>query len=362
MSHYRSLSVEEVFSDVGWKALSETLLKGGLVIMPSDTTYACVVDASQQAAVEKLIASKARPSGKAISVFVSSLKEAEKYVDISDDQRITLSALLPGPYTVILQSKHRVSKLLEAENGTLGIRVPHYDFLHKVTKKYGLPLTATSANLAGKSPHYSVEALLNSLSETKKDMIDVIVDAGPLPHNKPSTVIDISGGSIRYNGKDTRDYSREELRSQLNVKPAVLALYLGIMPEIVSEREVLRLSDHRKVFDYAQQSLIEQLMISMQQTPPPSFAEAAAMVGEEVLHALIEMGEIIQLSADVIIAHTIYVENVTAALSTIDATGAITVANLRDQLGTSRKFALALLEHLDAAGVTRRQGDVRVRR
>jgi L-threonylcarbamoyladenylate synthase len=197
MSHYITLSVEEVFSDVGWKALSETLLKGGLVIMPSDTTYACVVDASQPAAVEKLIAFKARPSGKAISVFVSSLKEAEKYVDISDDQRITLSALLPGPYTVILQSKHRVSKLLEAENGTLGIRVPHYDFLHKVTKKYGLPLTATSANLAGKSPHYSVEALLNSLSETKKDMIDVIVDAGPLPHNKPSTVIDISGGSMK---------------------------------------------------------------------------------------------------------------------------------------------------------------------
>lgn len=197
MSHYTTLSIEEAFSELGWKTLSETLSKGGLIIMPSDTTYACVVDASQQAAVEKLVAFKARPVGKAISVFVTSLAEAEKYVEITDEQKVTLDALLPGPYTVILHSKHRVSKLLEAENGTLGIRIPDNQFLLNVTSQYGLPLTATSANLAGQSPHYSVEALLKSLSDKKKDMIDMIIDAGPLPHNKPSAVIDISQGSMK---------------------------------------------------------------------------------------------------------------------------------------------------------------------
>ena len=243
MSHSITLSIDEALSDTGWKHISETLLKGGLVIMPSDTTYACVVDASQDSAVEKLIAFKARPTGKAISVFVSSLDDAEKYVAISDTHRITLSALLPGPYTVILESKHKLSKLLEAENGTLGIRIPQYEFLHNTTEKYGAPLTATSANLAGKSPHYSVDALLNSLSDVKKDMIDLIIDAGTLPHNKPSTVIDISGGSMKiirqgdmvadeivtsHSPKETQEIAQrifEKYDNDVEQKPLVILLY-----------------------------------------------------------------------------------------------------------------------------------------
>ena len=98
----------------------------GLAMFPSDTTYACVVDATLPAAVEKLISFKSRPTGKAISVFVPSIKAAQKYVTMSDEQKETLTALLPGPYTMILPSLHILSKSLEAENGTLGLRIPEY--------------------------------------------------------------------------------------------------------------------------------------------------------------------------------------------------------------------------------------------
>jgi tRNA threonylcarbamoyl adenosine modification protein YjeE len=53
-------------------------------------------------------------------------------------------------------------------------------------------VTATSANLGGKSPHYSIDSLLHQLPKEKQELIDLIVDAGKLPRNKPSTVIDLS--------------------------------------------------------------------------------------------------------------------------------------------------------------------------
>jgi selenocysteine-specific elongation factor len=45
----------------------------------------------------------------------------------------------------------------------------------------------------------------------------------------------------------------------------------------------------------------------------------------------------------------------------IDAEGGVTAVALRDRFGASRKYAIGLLEHLDAIGMTRREGDTRVR-
>jgi len=66
-----------------------------------------------------------------------------------------------------------------------------------LVKKFKRPITATSANLSGKSPHYSIESLLKQLPESKKKLIDLIVDAGKLPRNKPSTVIDLVEENIK---------------------------------------------------------------------------------------------------------------------------------------------------------------------
>ncbi len=169
----------------------EALTNGGLVIFPSDTVYGLLVDAAHEEAVEKLIAFKNRPPGKAISIFVSEQMLPEQ-VEVSEKSKSLVDHLLPGPFTVILPSKHKVSKKLESEKGTLGVRLPDYELINDLVKAYGKPITATSANLGGKSPHYSVESLLNQLPKNKQELIDLIVDAGKLPHNKPSTVVDLS--------------------------------------------------------------------------------------------------------------------------------------------------------------------------
>ncbi len=96
---------------------------------------------------------------------------------------------------------------LLAENGTLGIRLPDYPLIIELVRQYGKPLTATSANLSGTPPHHSINSLLKSLNFLKNvhniskgkriHLIDLIIDAGDLPKNKPSTVIDTTSGSLK---------------------------------------------------------------------------------------------------------------------------------------------------------------------
>ena len=190
--YYNNFTQEKILIDETIKILNQ----GGLVVFPSDTVYGLLVDAKNEAAVKKLIAFKNRPPGKPISVFVD-WSFVDELVEISIKQKKLLRNILPGPFTLVLKSKGKVSHLLESEKKTLGIRIPDYQPVINLIKKIGRPITATSANLSGKSPHYSIESLLKQLPKSRKRLIDLMVDAGKLPRNKPSTVIDLVEEKIK---------------------------------------------------------------------------------------------------------------------------------------------------------------------
>ncbi len=195
------------------EAIKKTLIvlsQGGLVIAPSDTVYGALVDAQNDKAVQKLIAFKNRPIGKSISVFMADFSMTKKYIEVTSDQEKMVTAMLPGSFTIVLPSKHHVSKLLESEKGTLGIRVPYYPFITSLVHLYKKPITATSANLAGRSPHYSIASLMANLPDAKKKLIDLVIDAGKLPRNKPSTVMDLSGDQIKILRKGDIMFIQEE--------------------------------------------------------------------------------------------------------------------------------------------------------
>lgn len=176
---------------------AEAILRaGGLVVFPSDTVYGLLVDAQNKNAVSKLLSFKDRPPGKAVSVFIPSFESLSEYAVLSDTNKQTLAQILPGAYTIALPSKQVLDTRLESEKKTLGVRLPKYEPVQSLVAQYGSPITATSANMAGRSPHYSIASLLNQLSDKKKNLIDLIVDAGTLPRNKPSTVVDLSGDTI----------------------------------------------------------------------------------------------------------------------------------------------------------------------
>jgi len=172
------------------------LNQGGLLVFPSDTVYGLLVDAQNEEAVKKLVAFKNRPPGKPISVFVD-WDLLYDLVLVSEKQKDLLKNILPGPFTIVLKSKRKVCYLLESEKKTLGVRIPDYQPVNTLIKKIKKPVTATSANLSGKHPHYSIDSLLKQLPESKKRLIDLIIDAGKLPRNKPSTVVDLAEKKIR---------------------------------------------------------------------------------------------------------------------------------------------------------------------
>ncbi|MFA5749984.1 MAG: L-threonylcarbamoyladenylate synthase [Candidatus Shapirobacteria bacterium] len=182
------------------KTIKETvkvLKNGGLVIFPSDTVYILAVDPTNKKAVEKLLNFKNRWTGKAISVAVLNKEMAMEYVKLTEIAQSIYSNLLPGPFTIVSEGKHQVIKGIEAENGTLGIRIPDNKYISELVKIFGKPITATSANLSGRTPNYSIASFLRPLSKKKKEMIDLIVDAGKLPRNKPSTVIDATESELK---------------------------------------------------------------------------------------------------------------------------------------------------------------------
>lgn len=156
---------------------------------------------------------------------------------------------------------------------------------------------------------------------------------------------------------------QEELRSRLRCSGAALAALLAEMSDEVNrEGEKLRSRGHEIRFTEEQSARIARLAAAFARQPamPPAAREAAAMVGADVWYALLERGDYVLVAPEVAFARADYEEYRAAALRLIEEEGPLSASALRDHLQTSRKYAISLLEHLDATGFTRRAGDERV--
>jgi selenocysteine-specific elongation factor len=125
---------------------------------------------------------------------------------------------------------------------------------------------------------------------------------------------------------------------------------------------LIRLPDFVLCFTPAQQQQVEQLLrrFAIQPYAPPGQAEVEALVGSEVLRALIEQGRILKFADGVLFTREAYEEAVRRLVIYMREHETMTVSEARDVLNTSRKYILPLLEHLDVLRMTRRQGDKRV--
>lgn len=158
---------------------------------------------------------------------------------------------------------------------------------------------------------------------------------------------------------------REGLRSALRMDPRVFNGWMARAAAeglLVDEAAIVRLPEHEVRFSPQQQQAVDDLLARFRAAPytTPSVKEAAALVGEEVLGVLLARGDLVQVSPEVLFLRETYEEMVARIRSHIREHGSITLAQVRDLFGTSRKYAQALLEYLDSVGVTRRVGDERV--
>jgi len=173
------------------KAIEEALVvlkKGGLVICPTETCYGVCADAANPLAVRKLLEYKGQRS-KPISIAAANRQMAKKYVEINEIAQNLYDNFLPGPLTVVSKSKGKVVPDLEAGTKTLGIRIPDYPLILEIIKKFGRPITSTSANTAAKKTPYSLNDILKYTSKKRLTLIDVFLDAGKLVNRPTSTVV-----------------------------------------------------------------------------------------------------------------------------------------------------------------------------
>lgn len=161
-----------------------------------------------------------------------------------------------------------------------------------------------------------------------------------------------------------RGLPREMARSRLALPQRPFDLFvrhLASLGKLVEDGEVLRAPDHRIRLTPEQEARAHSYEEALRREPfaPPSPAEYG--LDPELVQALADLGRVIRVTDDVVFAPEAWQRIQEQVLALIDQNGSVTLAQVRDALGTSRKYAQALLEYLDQLHITRRVGDARVR-
>lgn len=173
------------------KEAALTLLKDGAVVYPTDTVYGLGVNALDELAVEKLFRIKKRPTDKAVPIMVSSLDMARALAFIDRTREAILKELWPGPYTFVLWKKKIIPRQISAGKETVALRIPAHPFCQSIVRDLEGPITATSANISGEGVFTSAEEIIERF-EQEEEQPNLVLDAGVLPENEPSTIIDLT--------------------------------------------------------------------------------------------------------------------------------------------------------------------------
>jgi len=161
--------------------------------------------------------------------------------------------------------------------------------------------------------------------------------------------------------------SREELKSRLGLAPRLFDQVIeraAAEHVVAASEDLLRRPDFAVKFSPELQRQVDALLGQFAKAPyaPPSAQEAEAAIGADALNALVTQDKLVRLSEAVILSPNAFAAMRDWVIETIRARGQITAGEVRDQFGTSRKYAIALLEYLDDKRVTKRVGDARVLR
>ena len=171
------------------------LRKGGVIALPTDTFYGLAVDPVNLYAVEQIYQIKTRQKHKPLSLLIASVAQAYELARDTGAQFDKLAEhFWPGPLTIIVRAGTKLPLRSTANTGNVALRVPDAPIARAVVERFGLPVTATSANLQGASECGNAACVLDQIG----DRIPLIVDGGPIGRALPTTIVDLSLGDGRW--------------------------------------------------------------------------------------------------------------------------------------------------------------------
>ncbi len=163
-----------------------------IILYPTDTIYGLAVDATDPEAVLALQKLKGRDEKKPISIVVTDMDMADRYAVVTPLARRLAEKFLPGKLTIILDSRDNLAPGVTAGTGSIGIRIPNHPVPLRLVQKLGVPVTATSANVADMPTEKTCDKILVQFGERAR-MITEVIDEGELPESLASTVVDARG-------------------------------------------------------------------------------------------------------------------------------------------------------------------------
>jgi len=170
------------------------ILRGGVIAFPTETLYGLGADALNDEAVKEVFRVKGRREDQPLLLLVAERDEITTLVrETSPLAERLMAEFWPGPLTLVFQAAPRISPLLTARTGKIGIRVSSHPVARALAGAVGRPITGTSANLSGQPGLSSAPQVSRSLGES----LGAILDGGETAGGPGSTVLDVSGPSPR---------------------------------------------------------------------------------------------------------------------------------------------------------------------
>jgi L-threonylcarbamoyladenylate synthase len=167
---------------------------GGIIAYPTDTLYGLGADPWQPEAVARVFAIKGRESNLALPLIGADDAQVEQALGRLPAlaRRLAIS-FWPGPLTLILAAPASLPPAVLGGGTTVAVRVPAHDVARALARALGRPLIATSANVSGQPATDEPGVVISRLGSR----LDGVLDAGRTPGGPPSTIVDVTGESLR---------------------------------------------------------------------------------------------------------------------------------------------------------------------
>lgn len=163
---------------------------GGLVVYPTDSSYALGCHVGDKAAMERIARIRQTDKNHHFTLVCRDLSEIARYARVNNQQYRTLKAYTPGPYTFILQATRETPKRLQnPKRRTIGIRVPDHPVPRALMEELGEPIMSSTLLLPGDELPLTDP---REIQERLYHQVDAVIDAGNCGF-EPTSVVDLEG-------------------------------------------------------------------------------------------------------------------------------------------------------------------------
>src|ERR1019366_5427961 len=183
---------DETQRSEGLSTATASVLRGELVVLPTDTVYGIGADAFSPEAVARLLAAKGR-GREAPPPLVGSVRTASALVeDLGRYGQALTAEFWPGGLTLVCRASRSLAWDLGDTKGTVALRMPQHPVALELLAETG-PVAVSSAHLTGAAPATTAAAAREQLGES----VAVYLDGGECPGAAASTIVDLTGDMPR---------------------------------------------------------------------------------------------------------------------------------------------------------------------